>query len=51
MYDAEVGSSGGRCESGPWIDVVEERVGSSRETSSVAGFAMYGSSKYEIETN
>ena len=31
MYDAEVGSSGGRCESGPWIDVVEERVGISQE--------------------
>ena len=51
MYDAEVGSSGGRCESGPWVDVVEERVGVSRRTLSVPGFAMYGNSKYEIETN
>ena len=41
MYDAEVGSSGGRCESGPWIDVGEDRVETSRRASSVAEVAMY----------
>ena len=43
MYDAEVGSSGGRCESGPCTEVGEERVGSSRRTSSVVEVAMYKS--------
>ena len=41
MYDAEVGSSGGRCGSGPWTDVGEERVETSRRASSVAEVAMY----------
>ena len=44
IYDAEVGSSGGRCGSGPCTDVGEERVETSRVASSVAEVVMYRSS-------
>ena len=44
IYDAEVGSSGGRFGSGPCTDVGEERVETSRVASSVAEVVMYRSS-------
>jgi len=51
MYDAEVGSSGGKCGLGPWIEVIEESAGIIRGAPSVAWFAMYRSNKYKVETN
>ena len=43
IYDAEVGSSGGRCGTGPCTDVGEERFETSRAASSVLEVVMYSS--------
>ena len=43
IYDAEVGSSGGRCGTGPGTDVGEERFETSRTASSVLEVVMYSS--------
>ena len=43
IYDAEVGSSGGRCGTGPCTDVGEERFETSRAASSVVEVVMYSS--------
>ena len=43
IYDAEVGSSGGRCGTGPCTDVVEERCETNRAASSVLEVIMYSS--------
>ena len=51
MYDAEVGSSGGKCGLGPWIEVIEESAAINRGAQSVPWFAMYRSNKYKVETN
>ena len=40
MYDAEVGSSGGRCGPVVLVEVIEEGVGSIRGRPSVVWFAM-----------
>ena len=43
IYDAEVGSSGGRWGTGPCTDVCEERFETSRAASSVAEVVIYSS--------
>ena len=43
IYDAEVGSSGGRCGTGPCTDVGGERFETSRAASSVVEVVMYSS--------
>ena len=43
IYDAEVGSSGGRCGTGPCTDVGEERCETNRAASSVLEVVMYRS--------
>ena len=50
IYDAEVGSSGGRCGTGPCTDVGEERCETNRVASSVLEVVMY-SSKNMISRN
>ena len=43
IYDAEVGSSGGRCGTGPCTDVGEEQCETNRAASSVLEVVMYSS--------